>query len=389
MLILHNTQHIGALQFDPFVWLRQTELAKKTPGWLTQRVQYMIEQSIGERTNEGYKSAFRQYLRFCNKFAITPLPVTEEKALYWLAHRTTEVQGPSANTNYFGLKKLALFFGQPFDDTNWQQLKAARKTLKDVFGANTPDKRLPITFELLAKMYKYFNMLNYNDLVLYTMMVCATTGLMRTSEICAANKKVDPKKKTRASVAALWNRQLKSHLDQATGLITHYSCHVQATKNEKGRIAVDIVWAKGKWPVSPCELITQYLHARINASKYNTNLSLDPNAPLFQLQNGTIVTTSDLKERLTEVIVRMGLDMQRYTIYSFRIGGATSLARRGIDHRMIQIAGRWRSDAYRLYIRMSIKSMAENQAAFLQREVSHPDLVFLHQNIPANLLVRA
>ena len=349
----------------------------------------MIEQSIGSKTNEGYKSAFRQYVRFCTLFGVAPLPVTEEKALYWLAHRTTEVQGPSANTNYFVLKKLALFHGHPIDDTNWQRLKAARKTLKDVFGANTPDKRLPITFELLGTMYKYFNMLNYNDLVLYTVMVCAATGLMRTSEICAANKKVKATKDTRASVAALWNRQLTPHLDPTTNLITHYSCRVQATKNEKGRMAVDIVWAKGKWPVSPCELMTQYLHARMNASKINTNLSMAPTAPLFQLQDGTIVTTNDLKERLTEVIGHLQLDMQRYTVYSFRIGGATSLARRGVDHRMIQIAGRWRSDAYRLYIRMSIKSMAVNQAEFLRRDVTHRDLVFLHQNIPPNLLVRA
>ena len=56
---------------------------------------------------------------------------------------------------------------------------------------------------------------------------------------------------------------------------------------------------------------------------------------------------------------------------------------------MIQIAGRWRSDAYALYIRMSIKSMATNQADFLQRKITHRELVFLHQNIPPNLLVRA
>ena len=135
--------------------------------------------------------------------------------------------------------------------------------------------------------------------------------------------------------------------------------------------------------------MTQYLHARMNMSKNNTKLSVDPTAPLFQREDGSIWTTYNVKQRFTQLIHDMKLDMTRYTVYSFRIGGATSLARRGVDHRMIQIAGRWRSDAYALYIRMTIKSMAVNQAEFLQRDVTNRELVFLHQNIPPNLLVRA
>ena len=364
-------------------------MAKLTPSWLTKRVQYMIEQAIEKSTNDGYKSAFRQYIRFCHVYNLVPLPITEMKMMYWLAHRTSEVKASSALTNYYGVKKMATFFGQPFDDTNWQMLKQVKISIGRVFGADTPDKRLPVTFEMLHKMYKHVNMYNYNDMVFYTLIVCATTGLMRTSEICAQNKSVSAQSDRRASVKALWNKQLTPHLDKNTGVITHYSCRIEATKNEKGRCAVDIVWAKGKWPVSPCDLMTQYLNTRIQMTKTNTKLSIAPTAPLFQMQDGTIFTTFDVKKRFTKLLADMRLDMSRYTVYSFRIGGATSLARRGVDHRMIQIAGRWRSDAYALYIRMSIKSMATNQADFLQRKITHRELVFLHQNIPPNLLVRA
>ena len=93
-------------------------MAKSTPSWLTKRVQYMIEQAIEKKTNEGYKSAFRQYIRFCHMFNLTPLPITEMKMMYWMAHCTSEVKASSALTNYYGVKKMATFFGQPFDDTN-------------------------------------------------------------------------------------------------------------------------------------------------------------------------------------------------------------------------------------------------------------------------------
>ena len=149
------------------------------------------------------------------------------------------------------------------------------------------------------------------------------------------------------------------------------------------------MWGKGKFPISPADFITQYLHARIRLAKTNPQLSLTPNAPLFQLMDGSIVTRADIDNRFNILCKQMNLDMKKYTIYSFRIGGATSLARRGVDHRMIQIAGRWTSDAYQLYIRMTPEMMAEHQAVFLTAEVKSPELVFLHQNTNPNLSVRA
>ena len=359
------------------------------PAYLTLRVQYLLEQKITVGTNDSYKSAFRQYLRFCAQFGLKPLPLNEMTTLYWLAFRTTEVKASSAISGYYGVKKMALYHGHPVDDSKWKYLKEARATIDKVFGARTPDRRMPITFELLGKMYPYFNMGNYDDLVIYTMMVAATAGLLRTGEIFAKNKSVSPHKKDKPSVRALWNRNLKVTTDSKTNEIEFYECTIRATKTEKGHCDVQTVWAKGKWPVSPAELMTQYLHARIRLSATNPKLSLAPTAPLFQLLDGTIVTKADMLNRFNKLKQDMNLDMHTYTIYSFRIGGATSLARRGIDHRIIQIAGRWRSDAYALYIRMTPKMLATNQAEFLQRDVTHREMVFLHQNVPQNLLVRA
>ena len=221
------------------------------------------------------------------------------------------------------------------------------------------------------------------------MMVCASAGLMRTSEIFAKNKQVKPHKTDSPSTKALWNRNLTPYRDKKTQKISHYGCTVRATKTEKGYCDVEIVWAKGPWPVSPAELMTRYLQARIQKSYNNPNISLEPTAPLFQLDNGAIVTIKDMKKRFNILAKDMQLDLSKYNLYSFRIGGATSMARRGIDHRMIQVAGRWRSQAYALYIRMTPSMMARNQSAFLEMEVTNPELVFLHENIPNNMLVQA
>ena len=282
-----------------------------------------------------------------------------------------------------------MYHGYPINDKNWEFVQAAKRTMKKEFGANTPDIRMPVTFELAKAMYPYFNMNNYNDLVYYTMIVCAITGLLRTSEIFAKNKSVSPQAKTKASVKALWNRNLKSHMNNAKTAITHYTVTIRDTKTEKGHCDVEVVWAQGNFPVSPVDLITQYLHTRLRMQATHKQLSSAPEAPLFQLLDGSIVTTADIKKRWDILCARMGLNRKTHTIYSFRIGGATSLARRGVDHRIIQIAGRWTSDAYALYIRMTSNTMAQHQSTFLKAEVTNPDLVFAHENIPPNLLVRA
>ena len=120
-----------------------------------------------------------------------------------------------------------------------------------------------------------------------------------------------------------------------------------------------------------------------------SKIKIGPNQPLFQLLNGTIVTVADVKKRMELLISQMALQSAYYTTYSFRIGGASSLARRGIDHRAIQVAGRWRSQAYALYIRLTPEQLAKNQSDILHMDVTHPNLVFLHQNVPQNMLVQA
>ena len=44
--------------------------------------------------------------------------------------------------------------------------------------------------------------------------------------------------------------------------------------------------ANGRFPVSPAELITVYLHTRIKLAQTNKQLSSQPTAPLFQLLDG-------------------------------------------------------------------------------------------------------
>jgi hypothetical protein len=62
-------------------------------------------------------------------------------------------------------------------------------------------------------------------------------------------------------------------------------------------------------------------------------------------------------EMTRKLLGSMGHDSSMYHGHSFRRGGATSLANRGVPDSVIQILGRWLSDCYKLYIDFPIDKL--------------------------------
>ena len=63
------------------------------------------------------------------------------------------------------------------------------------------------------------------------------------------------------------------------------------------------------------------------------------------------MTVRGVHGMVRELMASRGLPPSEYGAHSLRIGGATSLLRRGVSHAVIQVMGRWDSDAYEAYCR--------------------------------------
>ena len=72
----------------------------------------------------------------------------------------------------------------------------------------------------------------------------------------------------------------------------------------------------------------------------------------------------------------MQLNLQDYPLYSTKDGGATSYARRGVPFHIIQMLGRWKSDAYKIYIRYSHSDIASILKSLASRNVVDSHLVY-------------
>ena len=73
--------------------------------------------------------------------------------------------------------------------------------------------------------------------------------------------------------------------------------------------------------------------------------------PLFCFADGSPVKTSQFTQQLQQALNFCGLDSTKYKSHSFRIGAASLAAEKGLSDAQIRHLGRWKFDAFKLYIR--------------------------------------
>ena len=73
--------------------------------------------------------------------------------------------------------------------------------------------------------------------------------------------------------------------------------------------------------------------------------------PLFTNENGAPVTSSQFSSVFNSCLKIRGLDKNTYKPHCFRFGGATYYAQLGMNDDLLQRFGRWKSQAYKKYIR--------------------------------------
>jgi len=80
--------------------------------------------------------------------------------------------------------------------------------------------------------------------------------------------------------------------------------------------------------------------------------------PLFLWPDGTMLTRHIFASALAKIIRNLNLSTQRHNTHSFRIGAAMSANQAGFTSHQIKALGRWRSDAYQRYTRISPNVLA-------------------------------
>ncbi len=123
---------------------------------------------------------------------------------------------------------------------------------------------------------------------------------------------------------------------------TTIKVHIKASKTDPFRKGVDIFLGRTGSDLCPVRAMLNYLCARGSSQ-----------GPLFVFADGKLLSRSRFVDRLRTGLREAGIDPTVYCSHSFRIGAATTAAKKGVEDCIIKTLGRWESSAYLQYVRLS------------------------------------
>ena len=110
-------------------------------------------------------------------------------------------------------------------------------------------------------------------------------------------------------------------------------------------------------------------------------LGLAEDGPLFCHADGRMVSVAELRDEVKAVMAAAGRDPARYGAHSLRIGGATAALAAGVPPQLIRLLGRWSSDVYQVYCRMSREAALQAGRALASADVTSADGAFHEEHL--------
>ena len=122
---------------------------------------------------------------------------------------------------------------------------------------------------------------------------------------------------------------------------------IKQSKTDPFRQGVTLSLGRTSHEICPVWAIVPFLAAQGNKP-----------GPLFILRNDKMLTRQMFGSALDRILIQLHLNKEHFNTHSFRIGAATSAKQAGMSDIHIKMLGRWKSDAYQRYVRMSPADLA-------------------------------
>ncbi|XP_070566899.1 integrase/recombinase xerD homolog [Ptychodera flava] len=300
---------------------------------LTELATAYIHNSVAGNTRRTYQVGQKCYMDFCSSHGLATLPVTIRTAILFvtnlanrgLAYRTIKVY-------LAGVMHHHVERGYADDVTTHALLQRTLQGIRRSIG-EVRQPRLPITIDLLRRLKECLrqraDMCSNDKLMVWASFTLAFYGFLRVSEFTAQSP-------TEFDV----NATLLARDIVLTDVI---EIRIKSSKTDPYARGHTIRIAPTG--TSVCAVRSYW--------KYTGNRGyMCPEEPAFQFADGTWLTRQRLNLCLRELLTQAGIsDAKMYATHSFRSGAATTAAEAGLPDWLIKTLGRWRSDAYQIYIK--------------------------------------
>ena len=201
--------------------------------------------------------------------------------------------------------------------------------------------RLPVTPEILRKLKRVWERKSINQDVKMLWAACCLCyfAFLRIGEITVpSDSAFDPSAHLCISDIAIDDRRNPSML----------KVFIKQSKTDPFRKGVALFLGKTGADLCPVSAMISYVQQRGSGL-----------GPLFQFEDGRLLTRARLVEEMRAGLKEAGVDDTKYCSHSFRIGAATMAAKVGIEDSIIKTLGRWESLAYLQYVKLPRAKLAD------------------------------
>lgn len=205
----------------------------------------------------------------------------------------------------------------------------------------SPPTRLPITIDIMGKIKEVLlqHPAEYNNILLWAACCLAFFGFLRCGEFTLPSQtEYDP-----GAHLSIGDIAVDSTSSPTTIQVT-----IKQSKTDPFRQGVQLHLGKTDSEVCPVYAILPYLAVR----------GAKP-GPLFMFEDGSYLTRPRFAAMISATLQQAGIDDKHYATHSFRIGAATTAKDAGISDVHIKMLGRWKSNAYQLYVRTPHAELAK------------------------------
>ena len=317
---------------------------------LNKIVHQLWDIAIASKTRSAYETGFKHFERFMllNNFKFNYLPpISEDILIYFTAYcfHFLKLQYSTIKLYLCGIryKYLQNNCKDPLESDNNTPLDRLSYILNSVKKLQKPNnkKRLPITFEILEKIIFRLRQgvfTPFIDLMLEAVCTVGFYGFMRCGEftVLKANQ-FDPS-------VNLCIGDIILHKDMII-------LKLKQSKTDPFRKGVDIQLHKVKNQICPFKILVKYLQVRESLKQGL------PSDPLFISQNALALERNYFINCIKQVLSICGFNPDHYNGHSLRIGAATTAGKAHIEDHLVKTLGRWSSDSYCRYIRVSSTSI--------------------------------
>lgn len=249
-----------------------------------------------------------QFISTCHHQNLSPSSVTSMISAISYVHKINNLPNPADS---FLIKKL---------------LHGMRRN-------QTKDKRLPFSLKDLTSIMLLLPSLgksNYYVALYKAVILVAFFGLFRIGELTLS----------RLGHSNLIQKE-NVQIEHSDSKLTSISIEIKSFKHSAGRTEKIPLSLQPQKSICPVRALARYM-------RYATVSQ----GPLFQHPNGKPLTVSEFSRVLKKLVTKCHLDPNRYTCHSLRIGGATHAHLLNMPATQIQKLGRWKSSAFKKYIRI-------------------------------------